>query len=476
VENEVPFKSNILANLTPYSAAAGRVARNFNVSSGDSTAALGFGITPDFNIENYSTRYPPIYKFLDLDEVVTTIQLWWTGLVEQAINTQQNFGLNTPISFALQAFPYTARQFRIAIRQAVLSMFANSAALTQNIRYSAAPNSFEPFRCGSNCYPPVLSEQFILPVTLVENLRMLLMRTYDIETRFHNPKNKLYVIPVWGVFKTSPDPNVFGTYLNNEGTPVPSFMFTGVEVDDPNIIDGTAPNDEVCDFNKSPYLTTIISDWNDRVQYLKQYSIPTTPLGGDGNGILLTMTRYCIYNQQEIDLKNVSALQRCRLPKEYVFKRKIQRTLSTKGNTYTNQGNLVAVAPVEEKEVYVPPNASLGTQYTTAFSSVSAITDTVKQMVSYFIYPHIVLENNNVPTSPQNRTYTVEGNIIDIPRTANSLDSTRNRLQNFAATMIVGTAGSKNDEMASLIAHLNDSGKGGFLSSIVQQLAPLIPF
>lgn len=469
VENEVPFKSNILAVYTAYTPADGRVARNFNTGSGDSVAAYGLGMCPEFDYKCYATRFPPIYKFLDLDEVVYALQFWYTNLVSLAISKSVSLisgpSYQTDLNFALEPFQFTAQQFRLAVRQCVLSMFANSAAITQNIRYSGAQNSFEPFRCGTNAYPPTLQTNLQIPSVLNENLRMLKMRGYDVGTKYYNNKNKLYYIPVWGTFKSATAPNVFGSFWN-ESTSSTSYgpMFAApVQADDPRMVDGTDALNGCCDLNDSDYLSSIITEWNNRLDVLREYSVQTGMLGGEGNGILLSMTRYVTYGTVDDDISKMTNYQKKKLNKEFIVTRKVKRTLSSK-------------LPETEKEYYVPPNGSLGTQFSRAFSSLTEITETVKTATNYFILPHIVLETGQVPTTPQNRTYTLEGNVLDLVAPINNFDNTTARISNYAAGMVTGTAGAKNEELASIVQKLNETGKGGFLSSLVQQLAPLIPF
>lgn len=296
-----------------------------------------------------------------------------------------------------------------------------------------------------------------------------MMKGYDIDTKYYNGKNKLFYVPVWGAFKAAPAPNIVGNFFNvpGENTDLVT-MFDPQQALDPNIIDGTDSNGNACDLNNSVVIASIITEWNERVAVLKQYSTQTGPMGGEGKGVLLSCTRFASYEVVSMNVDEISKFQRRHLNPEYIETRKIKRSVSSTSLSGKTQES--------EQKFYVPPFGSLASQYTAAFSSVSEITNTVKSLFTYMILPHIVIEPNTVPSVSQNRTYTLEGNIMDVVRTLGVYASTRERIQIYAGTMVAGTAGAKNDELSSIIAHLNDINGGGFLSSIVSQLAPLIPF
>jgi hypothetical protein len=325
-----------LACNAVYSAANGRVARNFNLGSGDTTCAFGLGLCPEFDYTSYNTRFPVIYKYLNLDEVVFALMAWYYSLVQAAIatlpiGTSTNSFIQPDIMDALVPFTWSDQQFRIMVRQVILYYYANSAALTQFLKYSNAPNAFEPFRCGSNCYPANMDTTMFMPTLLIENLRMLQMRTFTFPQKFFNKKNTQTFVPVWGVYPKSIPPNFFGVFLNNETSTFESFIFTGDSSNDPNIIDGVDSSSNVCDLNNSSFVANMIYEWNARITLLSQLSLPTGQLGGSSNGVLLTTTRYAVYKQeQKTDLTLVSPFVKKRLPKQYIKTSTLTRTLSLK--------------------------------------------------------------------------------------------------------------------------------------------------
>jgi len=468
VENEVPFKSPILACFSPYQTIAGRVARNFNLAGGDSCAALGYGLLPEFDYSFYGTKYPVSFKFLDLDEVVVFVELWFMALVSSAIDNLpaiSSGSVASSVYAALAPFTCTPQQFRIMVRQCVMSMFNNAQSLFQFIRYSDGTGSFEPLRVGSNTYGVNLQSNMIVPLLLQENLRALLPQVFDIKTKYFNPKNKQLIVPVWGVYRGASPNNPEGPLWIKESF-APSPMFTGGPNDDPNIIDGTDTNSICCDLNASSYVSDLIVEWNARINILTQFSTPTGFVGGSGYGHLLTVTRYATYiDQKSYDLKNVSEMHRQMLPRQCIKRTKLTRTISKKDF-------------IEDVEVYIPGGGSLMTQYTSAFSSIGTITDSSKQILPYFIFPTVVLEEKDVPSQRQYRVYSVEGQVLDIdkPVVSAALGARYYQIQNAAGKCVVGTAGSKNDEIQNVIDYMSCAGKGGFIGDVLGMLAKGLPF
>lgn len=468
-ESEVPYRSNILACNAVYSAANGRVARNFNIGSGDTTAAFGLGLCPEFDYLSYNTRFPVIYKFLDLDEVCYALITWYYGLVQQAIadtpvGSSQNSAVQPDLIAACAPFTFSAQQFRIAVRQVVLYYYANSAALTQFLRYSSAPNSFEPLRCGSNTYPANLATTLFMPNILIENLRMLQMRTFTFPTKYPNKKNTQTFVPVWGAYTRAPALNYYGTFLSTESSTFGSLLFTGDDTNDPNVWDGLDTNNNVCDLNASQFVSDIIFEWNARIGFLNAFSVPTGQLGGSSNGILLTTTRYCVYGvDQPQEVSKLSPFIKKFMPPQFVQKKVLTRTVSKKELK-------------EEKEYYIPPDGTLFSQYTTAFSSLTNINESLRSILNYFIFPTVVIEPANVPTQRQYRVAVMENYVLDINAPKNLANSRSFTITNYGFKMAPGLAASRTDELSNSVTSLTDKGKGGFIGDVIGALGPLLPF
>lgn len=479
VENEVPYKSRILACTSILNSDDGRVARKFSLSSGDSTSAAGLPFIPSFKMDFFKTAYPVQYKFLDLDEVVVVLQLWYLKLVAQSMKNRGNNVYSSQEDFALAPFTnVSAQKFRIAVRQAVLSFFAASCPATQFINYTVDNNGFEPFRCGSNTAPNNIQEM-VLPSILVENLRMLLPAYGFIPTKYQQPRNAQIFLPVWGIYKSREyEPyNAYGTLWEEyQGGLISSntSLFSIDSSSDPSPIDGSGPSGECVDLN-SPTVNQVIAQWNSRVRALSAVSVPQTVLAGSSPVTLLTTNRYSSYLADvEVPLKDVPAYLKRNIPSQYV--KVVKRKSINLKLTTTKQ------APTEELEqYYVPPTFSLITQITRGYSSMQLITEELRQLFNYFIFPTIAITPNQSPSQRAVRVAVLESDILDFNTDAGSPFSNRyTDLEAFAALMAPGLANNGQlDDLVKIISSLNTKSKGGFLGDLLTGVAsvvlPMIP-
>jgi len=479
IENEVPFKSNLLGGSTVYEETAGRVARCFNLASGDTTCAFGYPFMPGFKQEYYKTAYPPQFKFLDLDEVVTTLAVYYTKLVAAAISVG-NGKASAQTAFAYTPFSCSAQQFRIAVRQAVLSFFAASAPLSQFQQYATDSNGFEAFRCGTNSMP-VNIQEMRMPSILVENLRMLLPAYGFLTTNYQNPKNALMMIPVWGLYRSVVDdpPNPTGTFYSDyQGEFISSFslLFTGGSGSDPNPIDGSGTSGECLDLN-SPVVNSIIQEWNVRLNILSAYSTPLSFLTGTSATTLLTLNRYCEYKSFEVPLTKIPPYLQLDLNPTHI--KKVKRESSSKKTKLNVKGTPVADDGFED--IYVPSDFSLATQVTRGIASMQSITEALKTLVQYFILPSIAITPGTPPDQRAVRVQNLESEIWDLSTSSQDFSSSREtQLIAYASLMAPGIAtGGTADELVSIIKHLNDTNQGGFLGDILTGVAsvllPMIP-
>lgn len=464
-ELEVPFKSIVLMGATAYSPSDGRVARKFNLTSGDTTSALGLAFLPGMTSTVYNTKYPIQYCFLDLDEVVLWLQQWFVTMVQKTFTT--TVGTNTDLNLAMAPFPQSGQQFRIAVRQAVLGFFGYSQSMTQFLTYSQNPNGFEPFRVSTNSYGRNRF-QMRMPEVLVENLRMLLPKFFDVNTKFKNEKNQLIVVPVWGIYKAVEDqPYNLSSLLWNDvlQTLVVQPLFSGAITNDPNPIDGTDTSGNCCDLN-SNLIEALIQEWNDRVDLLCQTSVPTAYLGGNSDASLLLHTRFVKYVEIDVKLSKISKLRQRYIPTDCVVKKKLERT-----NSAAKQKEKVS-----EEEYYIPSGATLFRQVTTQVSALPAITEDYKLLYNYVILPTIVIEDDTPPTSKQVRVGTVQSHVLDFQVPDNPYDSTRgNKLLELGRMCAPGTANAEQDEIITVIKRMAESAQGGFVGDLLGALAREIP-
>jgi len=308
---------------------------------------------------------------------------------------------------------------------------------------------------------------------LIENLRMLKMKGFQIPTKFQNSKNALLFIPVLGFYKSAPAPNVLqGSFIGQEGDPIISNMFLPPDQLDPNAIDGVNANGAVCDLNATPTVNEFISEWNDRISILKTYSATVGYLSGSSNGCMLPYTRFCQYQTVSRDLTKVSKILRRALDPSHIKRVPLMRSSSKQGLTKFSEDKTTE----SFKEMFIPPNGTLNTQFTTAISSLGTITEEAKNIVNYFVLPTIVLEPGNVPTQQQVRIASFENNVFDVPVSADSLASRASQLINIGASFAPGVAASDNDEVSAIIKMMNTTGKGGFFGAVLGALGPILPF
>lgn len=471
-ELEVPRKSGILNGLCPYANNNGRIPRVFSISSGSASAPVGLPFIPTWSMKYFNTCYPIQYCFLDLDEVCLQLQSWYSLLVEKV----SSVGNGANISNAFTPFSATAQLFRIAVRQCVLSLFAASQASTQYLTYSSDSGGFEPFRVGSNCFAKN-RDTMRMPNLLVENIRMLLPRFVEVKTKFHNAKNVLILMPVWGIYKAaeqSPLNRVTRLWDSSAEQWADLSLFNNSgEGEDPNPIDGSFTDGGVADLN-SELVSDLITEWNERINELAAGSVPIMPLSGSADGTLLTYTRFARYGNIDMDVTKVSKYMARKLPNEFVkvIRSKSESKLNPKKNSAT------PTPPVAEERRYVPPSSSLYSQRTEGISAIGAITNDVIALFNYFIFPTIILENNETPTQRQWRCGTIQSQIWDTPdlSTGTGFSSRGLKIDEAGGICAPGIAASGNDEVASIIKTMSDHSKGGFIGDVLGTLATQLPF
>jgi len=469
VESEIPFKSRLLAGTTSYRDQDARVARVFGLSSGDAPYAIGYSFLPKWRMSFYRTAYPPINKYLDLDEVVYVLQAWYLRLVAQYLQSG-NGQYTDEVASALSPFECSAQDLRIAIRQSIASFFATTWGMCQTNTYATDANGFEPFRSGTNT-APINRETMRVPLLLLENLRMLLPAYGEIPTKYYNEKNVLAFIPVWGLYRSTLNSplNLYGTFVakNEDGY---SQYTSSLCVENPleppipnvNPIDGRGDSNECVDLN-SAYISSIIEEWNQRVAILQSVSIPTAPLAGSSAVTILTATRYSQYREfGQIPLSSIPKFKRNQLNPKYI--KKIKRQSITKGGKAT------------EDDFYVPPGFSLETQVTRGYGSMQIITEEVRQLMQYLIYPTEAVENDEDPIQRGSRTHNLEGEILDYEIEKQDILSSRaSQLNLYAGVMAPGiaTAG-KSDELTALILKMSENNQGGFLGDLLTGVATVL--
>lgn len=351
--------------------------------------------------------------------------------------------------------------------------------MAQFLTYSTNNFGFEPFRTGANCC--ALNRQaMIIPEVLAENLRMLQPLFLGVPTKYYNAKNQLIFVPVWGIMKSviNIPPNLEGKFFNDELGFITQNIFVPPDPEDPNPIDGYDSNNNACNLN-GQITNDLIAEWNLRVNQLKAVSLPTTPLVGSSNASLLTYTRYAKYtDQSKYDITHFSPFMKKTLP-SYLVQTEEEEDRREKEKIVRTPSKETKPVKKNIKQFYVPPQASLLQQHTTAFSSLGLITQEAIQLMNYFIYPTIVVEVTTPPSQKQVRSAGVQSYILDVNTTEipSFGDARGIKLIELGKLCAPGVAAQESDELGNVLKAFTDQCKGGFVGDLLGWAAQtLIPF
>jgi len=321
-----------------------------------------------------------------------------------------------------------------------------------------------------------------MPELLVENLRMLLPTYLDIPTKFHNAKNQMIFVPVWGIYKAvvNDPPNLVGKFWDPTTSAfINSPIFTGLDPYnyDPNPIDGFDANGNCCDLNCFVTID-IINEWNQRVADLKTASVPTTYLTGSSKATLLSYTRFCKYvNGEQMNMSRMSYYMRRLIPSHFI--KTIEEEEIVRERSVSRNPSKEGVIKKKKKEVYIPPSASLFLQETQSFSSLGIITQEAIQLMNYLIFPTIVVEPTQPPSQKQVRSATTQAYIYDLDNTVENatLSARGYKLEEVAKLCAPGTAAQETDELMNVIKSFAEQGRGGFVADLIGAVAQfVIPF
>lgn len=219
----------------------------------------------------------PIFKKMDFNEVFEVCALWLANVLTLASgNVLQEDG-TTPL-----ICPLTVQDFRILLRQAILSMNMEAQSMTQDLTFFSL-DEFFPFIVSSGTCAKQLGNTMVLPIPLVENLRASIRRTFRAKSADGKWDGQIVdFTPVWGMWASDIPLITNYTYTNGSGTfPV----FTTLVAEMPiNLIDGsfTPPGGPTVwlDLN-GPELLTNATLWNEFVSNLAANSTTLTPIGSE---------------------------------------------------------------------------------------------------------------------------------------------------------------------------------------------------
>lgn len=189
-EIETPLlRSWIPANFCVYESDT-RVSRSFRYKSADSSLLMNLPFIRGYEMSDYNNNGPSVIKFIDYEEIYCWVIEWIKYALQQVVST---FIMSTRVG----QIPLSSNTFRVVLRQAVLQILTDQAAvqfLAPRSTTDAFDNVFTPFLVHTGTYSSSQFAQLRLPQILVENLRMLKSRVY---TR-PGVKSKVSYLPVLG--------------------------------------------------------------------------------------------------------------------------------------------------------------------------------------------------------------------------------------------------------------------------------------
>jgi len=220
----------------------------------------------------------PTFKLIDFNEFYEVCALWLAGALALASTNvlQEQDALIVPM---------TVQDFRILLRQAIMSMFQDSQAMAQDLLYQGV-DQFFPFLVSTGCCGKSVANSMTLPIILVENLRALLRRTIRAKTINGRGVGQMVdFIPVWGMWAGDIPQVTNYQYTNTVGFTGPVFTTESgemtIDLIDGSALVGSPPNYTPLDLNGGE-LSTLVTDWNTFLSTTLSANVTTlSPIGSE---------------------------------------------------------------------------------------------------------------------------------------------------------------------------------------------------
>jgi hypothetical protein len=403
-----------------------------------------------------------------LDEVVYVLGIWLARCFE-AFNTTTDDNLITQY---VNTLPFSIRDFRVLVRQMVLTQFETQCFTqfigTRNASPSPMDSVFMPLLMDPYTYPQQSWTEFKLPEFVKENIMSLKACSLHDNARIQSKdgnKNIYRWIPVWGVYSSDTLPDI---QFKHPGTGIvtPLFSAGGVPQID-NIWDATVG---VTKWNLNDlYYQNMMIQWNDVVGAVAKVATNICSISGDSGprGLpLLVYTR--VLHPQNID-----------------FTSRIATSVNPLKRYISNPGGLVVKKELVRKDsktkdlppANVPP-AALDTLCIVDILSSTPLTQELLGYFNYLILPSIRYDDSSQDTLTKEAWQTAQIQPFSNSSIQDSLLFARTqteftRLALTAVMMVVGEfAPSKdNDVYSKIIALLTEHGKAaGLLGSLISGL------
>jgi len=431
-----------------------RTALNFNFASGDTTCAFGYPFLDGFKMLDYSTRLPPIIKYIDFSQLWTVYVQWFGEVLRKGAAGPGGKDVEV---LAWLTNPVPLVYAIIAFRQSVLKYLATAQACTQFQTYESFTNDyFEPLRVGTNTASR-LAIPLDMPVLLVENIRALAPKRYCADGNRSEKRCRWY-LPCVGLKSNSQFLNPLVTINDvqyNTFDPVNPAGEAGI-----NFIDGSGPNN-VFDFN-----STVIGASAQQMNLIT-VSInsavcgDTGPLEGTSSFNLLAFTRYDEVNNVSYTDETFASMPKWMLNgnhslyKDYSAKKaefERTRTKSSKNLfSYKVGAGVTALVPRSYSSSVVITKEIMDIMETLVIPSVECYNDATTPIVSQQGFQTAFSETQsyevNQPTEGQ------PGGLISVGA----------MLSNLGISLAPGVAAHPSLEVSRAMTTLQETDRGSFL-------------
>jgi len=330
VELEVPMNFPTLATFVPYGSTTDvRVARTIELQAGDSVWAMTRPLIPGFNPKTWKNKYPPVFKCIDINMIITWLSNW-AAAVKTCACAKENIN-----SMLINSFSFTQQDFSILVRQALMSVFPTQKAVQflAPIEFSqtGTNNGFVALMAASGTYGNDTFQKMQIPQFLQEQINGLKMRLVRPDVAHKAAKNVVEYVPVLGVYVT--DVPLLFTFENGDLV-VP--LFAEVPQDIIYLPDGSAGGD-FYNLNSSWYSVEVMGEWNAFVSAATEFTSQVTNIGGDGGLKTLPLIAFTNYVDSQVLGKRAKAIRKRNWDKRF--------------RCYSKREPIVVEKPVSKKNV-----------------------------------------------------------------------------------------------------------------------------
>jgi len=461
----------LFSKIVMYGTLDYRVPRFLSPSGGDSLMMTGLPLMESFKYEQYKNKYTPIYKCIDIYEIITLLQIWagavfdkYTQTIDGEAAIPETNPLNTPFTFTLQ-------DFSIMIRQALMSIFSSQKMVQylQPREFSfASDNGFVPLVASFGTYGHPAFRDVNLPQFIVENLNSLKMHEFQPEVSHKVSRNIYRVIPVLGYYVKDTLASVTWTDINQ----AQQFVFAQTIQNSISLVDGASAGSFI-DLNNA-YYHDVMAQWNDFVLGASQYVTPCQSIGSD-TGVrglpLCVFTRFYSLITADFDSPykqkmHIRTMRKCLNYKDVVVDMKSRKVLER----MPSQKELK-----DELQVRSIPAATTATLTISSLTMQSPVPDEILGYLNYLILPSMRVDPTSTldPTTlSMFQTETCESSIVNYSPVDNSGNtsgtSVFTRLSEEAQLNVTGTAGANNPTYISIMSLLSKMGKNaGLIGSLL---------